>query len=103
MNRLARLALAGCALLVLLGWVSHWYLLWPGRFGVGGVLPSAGVLVLMVLFGAGLLARMSGLGGARGRARLHDLARLRLTARRVAEGDFDVIETADGIAEEELE
>lgn len=86
-NRLARLVIAGCGLILLLGWLSQQLQRLDTRAGEGGsVAMPIGLLLLMVVFGIGVLARLFGAGAADPERRRRE-ARLRTLVRRPVEID----------------
>lgn len=87
MNRLVRLVIAGCGLILLLGWLTEQLQRLDTRAGVGGsVAMPIGLLLFLAVIGIGMLARLFGAGAADAERRRRE-ARLRTLVRRPVEID----------------
>lgn len=87
MNRLVRLVIAGCGLILLLGWLTEQLQRLDTRAGEGGsVAMPIGLLLCMGVLGIGVLARLFGAGQADPERRRRE-ARLRTQVRRPVEID----------------
>lgn len=88
MSRLIRLVVAGCGLIMLLGWLSQQLQLQDTRAGEGGsVAVPVGLVVLVIFFGIGLFARLFGAGATANPEQRRREARLRTAVRRPVEVD----------------
>lgn len=87
MNRLVRLVIAGCGLILLLGWLTQQLQRLDTRAGEGGsVAMPIGLLLCMGVLGIGMLARLFGAGRSDPERRRQE-ARLRTQVRRAVEID----------------